>query len=175
MAWAFSLSSECGSDEEQAKQFAQHFKGVSWVISNNDHYQCRVDRFQDIEENWWCRIRPNTLSNTGINTPENAYAMTELGILLYEKLKSAPLFRYALVGIEVDEFRTFSELSADPSVLHIPGLVLAADLAQGFSDVSDFRPFSPGYIWQPYAGEIYNPLMTSTELKSKLNALLIVG
>jgi hypothetical protein len=35
--------------------------------------------------------------------------MTELGILLYQRLLSAPPFRYALAGIEVDEFRTYSE------------------------------------------------------------------
>ena len=32
--------------------------------------------------------------------------MTELGILLYQRLLSAPSFRYALVGVEVDEFKT---------------------------------------------------------------------
>jgi hypothetical protein len=51
--------------------------------------------------------------------------MTELGMLLYKHLRIAPPFRYALVGVEVDEFRTYSELIEDLPNLSIPGLVLA--------------------------------------------------
>jgi len=176
MAWAFSLSVECGSAESQARQFAQHFEGLTWVLSSGSQCQSQVDIFQDIEENWWCRIRPDNISNLGIDRPESAYAMTELGILLYQKLRTAPPFRYALVGVEVDEFRTFSELSGDAASLAIPGLVLSTELEKQFQEgLSSLRPFSPGYVWQPYAGEIYSPLMTSPELKSKLNELLAVG
>jgi hypothetical protein len=38
--------------------------------------------------------------------------MTELGILLYQTLRFTS-FRYAVVGVEVDEFRTYSELMED--------------------------------------------------------------
>ena len=47
--------------------------------------------------------------------------MTELGILLYQRLLSAPSFRYALVGVEVDEFRTYNELLEDLPNLAFPG------------------------------------------------------
>lgn len=174
MAWIFGLSAECGSDEERAKQFAKHFEGVTWMLSNGCPCQCRTDIFQDFEENWWCRVVPNNISEVGINSPESAYLMTELGILLYQHLRSTPAFRYALVGVEVDEFRTYSEL-LEESPISLPGLVLAIEVEQEMDLSSDFRLFSPGYVWQPYAGEIYNPLMTSSDLKSKLNALLTVS
>ncbi len=175
MAWIFSLSAECGSDKNKAVEFAQYFEGTTWILSNNRQCQCRADTFQDIEENWWCRVCPNNISQVGIVTPESAYIMTELGILLYQRLKSAPAFRYALVGVEVDEFRTYSELLEDSLNLSIPGLVFALDVGQTIGMCKAFRPFSFGYVWQPYEGEVYNPLMASPDLKNKLNELLAVS
>jgi hypothetical protein len=101
--------------------------------------------------------------------------MTELGIFFYQHLRSAIAFRYALVGVEVDEFRTYSELLEDTSELSIPGLVLATEVGQQLQLSSAYRTFSPGYIWLPYEGEIYNPLMTSPSLKNKLNELLLAS
>ena len=108
-------------------------------------------------------------------SPESAYLMTELGILLYQSLRFAPPFRYALVGVEVDEFRTYSELIEESSNLYIPGLVLANPINQKLGILPIFRPFIPNYVWQPYAGEVYNPLMASPNLKNKLNELLAVS
>jgi len=106
MVWIFSLSAECGADETKVKTLAQHFEGREWLLSNGRQCQCCTDTFQDIEQNWWCRVYPNNMSKVGIDSPESAYVMTELGILLYQTLRFAPPFRYALVGVEVDEFRT---------------------------------------------------------------------
>lgn len=175
MAWIFSLSAECGSDENKAKLFAQYFEGVTWTLSNGRQCQCRTATFQDVEENWWCRVTPNNISEIGIESPESAYLMTELGILFYQHLRSAPEFRYALVGVEVDEFRTCSELLEDSSELSIPGLVLAAEVGLGMGLSSAYRPFSSGYVWLPYEGEIYNPLMASPSLKNKLDELLLAS
>lgn len=175
MAWMFSLSAECGAQQAVAEEFSHHFDAVSWVLSNGSESQCRVGIFQDIEENWWCRVCPSSISEVGIDTPESAYLMTELGILLYQRLRSAPTFRYALVGVEVDEFRTYSELLEESSSLAFPGLVLAQTVWEAMGSSPGFRPFSPGYVWKPYEGEVYKPLMASSDLRSKLNELLIVG
>ncbi|MBD2593797.1 hypothetical protein H6G74_05570 [Nostoc spongiaeforme FACHB-130] len=174
MAWIFSLSAECGSDETTAHKFAQHFIGQIFILSNGSSCLCHVDTFQDIESNWWCRVYPSNISEVGIDSPESAYLMTELGILLYQKLRLAPPFRYALVGVEVDEFRTYSELIEDLPNLSIPGLVLSQIIEQEAAILPIFRQFSSGYIWQPYQGEIYNPLMVSPELKTKLDELLVI-
>ncbi|WP_026079604.1 hypothetical protein [Spirulina subsalsa] len=175
MSWIFSLSAECGSDESNVHQFAGYFEGISYLLSNGHQCKCCTDIFQDIEENWWCRISFNHLSEVGIDSPESAYLMTELGILLYQSLQLATTFRYALVGVEVDEFRTYSELMEELSSLSIPGLVLAKSFEQELGSLSGFRAFSANYIWQPYAGEVYNPLMMSPTLKNKLDELLAVG
>lgn len=175
MAWIFSLSAECGSDENNAKLFAQYFEEMTWTLSNGHQCQCRADIFQDFDENWWCRVYPNNISEIGIESPESAYLMTELGILFYQHLRTAPKFRYALVGVEVDEFRTYSELLEDASAFTIPGLVLATEVGEKVNLSSAYRPYCPGYVWLPYEGEIYNPLMASPSLKNKLNELLLAS
>jgi hypothetical protein len=100
--------------------------------------------------------------------------MTEIGIFLDQSLRLAPPFRYALFGMEVDEFRTYSEL-IEESALVFPGLVLAEAVWQAIGSSSLFRPFSLGYVWKPYEGEVYRPLIASPELKNKLDELLSVG
>ncbi|EKU96252.1 hypothetical protein Lepto7375DRAFT_0237 [Leptolyngbya sp. PCC 7375] len=172
MAWVFSLSAECGSNQNTAEQFAQHFETVSWSLSNGSQSQCCPTVFQDINENWWCRICPDGISEVGIEAPDSAYLMTELGILLYQHLQSAPTFRYALVGLEVDEFRTFDELLDESSTLSMPGLVLSESIWQSLSSPSVFRAFSSGYVWHPYEGETYKPLTVSPLLKEQMSRLL---
>jgi hypothetical protein len=169
MTWAFSLSAECGADQVAAGQLAQHFDGLCWVLANGLQSQCQTDTFQDFEGNWWCRVCPEGVSGTGIDTSDIAYTMTELGILLYQRLQSAPPFRYALVGVEVDEFRTYGELSTELPATCFPGLVLSETIWRSLA------AFSPGYVWQPYEGEIYKPLTVSPDLKNKLNELLVLS
>lgn len=172
MAWIFSLSVECGAEKNMAEQVASHFADSAWILSNGRESSCRIDLFQDIEDNWWCRVCPSQVSEIGVNAPEAAYIMTELGILLYQRLRTAPAFRYGLVGIEVDEFRTYNELLAEATVV-IPGLVLASSIGKELGQISGFQIFSSGYIWQPYEGEVYKPLVASRDLKEKLNELLV--
>ncbi len=99
MSWIFSLSAECGKEQTAAEQFSGYFDRVSGILSNNNQSQCQTGIFQDIEDNWWCRVTPSGIGEVGIDTPETAYIMTEIGILLYQHLRFAPTFRYALVGL----------------------------------------------------------------------------
>ena len=175
MSWIFSLSAECGTEKAIADEFSLYFDKVSWILSKNNQSQCHTAIFQDIEENWWCRVSPSGIGKVGIDTPETAYIMTEIGILLYQSLRFAPKFRYALVGLEVDEFRTYSELLEEVSLQSFPGLVIAETIWQLLGSPPAFRSFSLGYVWKPYQGEVYQPLMVSSDLKKKLNELLSVG
>ena len=45
MAWIFSLSAECGSDESNVNKFAQHFEAIEWLLSNGRQCLCRTDAF----------------------------------------------------------------------------------------------------------------------------------
>ena len=172
MAWVFSLSAECGTKEDSAKRFAQHFEDVSWVLSSGLQSQGQTRVFQDLDDCWWCQVYPNGISEMGIEAPDSAYLMTELGILLYQQLRSAPAFRYALVGLEVDEFRTYRELVDEFPNLSFPGLVLSSETWQAMASPTAFRPFSSSYVWQPYEGEVYRPLVVSPLLKEQMSRLL---
>jgi hypothetical protein len=175
MAWAFSLSAECGTEKSQAEKFAEHFRDLTWTIDNGIEAQCQANIFADVEGNWWCRVCPSGLSEIGIDAPESAYLMTELGILLYQRLRSAPTFRYGIVGVEVDEFRTYSELIDDGTVISLPGIVVDRDIWHLLGSPSGLRSFATGYFWKPYEGEVYKPLVTSSELKNKMSELLMAA
>ncbi|MBE9237016.1 hypothetical protein IQ227_13515 [Anabaena aphanizomenioides LEGE 00250] len=164
MAWIFSLSAECG-DKKSAEVLAIHFRVWFIPLETDEKYHVCVDTFQDIENNWWCRVYSDNISCIGIDSVKTANLMTELGFLFYKHLRlytttlPRTKFRYALVGVEVDEFRTYSELIEDLPNLSIPGLVLSTELTQGLETLSGFQEFSSGYIWQPYKGEVYHPSM----------------
>lgn len=173
MAWAFSLSVECGQSQDAAKRFAAYFEGTALTLLTGSSYQCHTTIFQDMDQSWWCRICPSDISETGIEAPDTAYLMTELGILLYQQLRAAPSFRYGIAGVEVDEFRTYSELLEEASIAGFPGLVLAEETWRALASPSTFRPFTQGYVWQPYEGEVYKPLTVSPALKEQMNNLLV--
>lgn len=176
MAWSFGLAAECGELEADAARFCQYFQGNILNLNDGSSFECRGDIFQDLEDNWWCRVCPQGVSLTGINTPETAYVMTEIGILLYRLLQSAPAFRFALVGVEVDEFRTYRELIEDREILAVlfPGLVLANSVWKSIGSPGSFRKFAEDYVWLSYAGEVYHPLRASSDLTERLDRLFVV-
>ena len=141
MVWSFSLAAECGELEADAARFLQHFQGSVLSLNDSSSFECQGDIFQDLEDNWWCRVCPQGVSLTGADTPETAYLMTEIGILLYRLLQSASAFRFALVGVEVDEFRTYHELIADRELLAVlfPGLVLDNSVWESIGSPGSFR------------------------------------
>ena len=148
----FSLSVECGTEQSQVEKFAEHFRDLKWTIGNRIEAQCQVDIFINEDGNWGCRVYPSGLNEIGVDAPESAYLMTELGILLYHRLRSAPYFRYGMVGIELDEFSTYSELIDDPTVASLPGIVVSEDILQLLDAPPAFRNFAMGYFWKPYEG-----------------------
>jgi len=176
MVWIFSLSAECGSSQSDAVRFAKHFNQIYWQLPNGVESKCNTGVFQDSEDNWWTRVCPSGITQVGITTPEDAYQMTEMGILLYQHLQYAPAFRYALIGLEVDEFRTYSELISENNHanLNFSGLVLNETLWQKMNHPVGFRVFAPGYFWKPYEGEVYKPLLASSALRDKLNELFAI-
>jgi hypothetical protein len=150
MAWLFSLSAECGPQKERAEALADHFRGLTITIADGSSYPCVGDTFQDADNNWWGRICPDGVTTNGINSVEEQRQLTEIGFALYERLRSAPAFRYALVGIGVDGIREFSELDDDVVTLDFNGLVLSDAVWQHLGSPGIFVPFAPGYRWRPF-------------------------
>jgi hypothetical protein len=149
MAWIFSLSVECGTQKEAAEAVAQHFRGLTVTLAHASEFPCGASTFCD-DEGWWACICPEGVSRSGIRHEQDAQQMTEIGFVLYERLRSAPPYRYALVGVEVDGFRYFRELDDDVVVCDFNGLVLADAVWQHVGSPGIFVPFTPGYRWRPF-------------------------
>ncbi|MEV6624342.1 hypothetical protein AB0M83_44235 [Amycolatopsis sp. NPDC051106] len=144
MAWIFALNAECGGRETHARDLARHFQGWSSRI------------FSDGGNGWWCGVTPEGLGEKGIESAEDATAFTAAGRRLYWMLRTAPpVYRYALAGVETDEFRTYDELMAENDLTRFPGLVVSEDIWAATGKRNAFSDFAPGYRWIPYRGEAY--------------------
>jgi hypothetical protein len=149
MAWVFSLSAECGELKNAAEAVAAHFQGLTVKISDGSQFICEASTFFS-EDGWWVCVCPDGVSRSGIRNEQDTRQMPEIGFALYERLRTAPCYRYALVGVEVDEFRSFSELEEDVSTFEFEGLVLAETVWERFGSLTDFVPFAPGYRWRQF-------------------------
>lgn len=149
MAWVFSLSAECGPEKVEAEAVARHFDGMIVTIDDGSTFACKAGPYHD-GEGWWACVCPDKVSRSGIRNEQDARQMTEIGFALYDRLRTAPPYRYALVGVEVDEFRRFSELDDDVVKLDFNGLVLADNVWQRLGSPGIFVPFAPGYRWRPF-------------------------
>lgn len=155
MALLFELASECGGRREDAEVFARHFEGFEWALSDGSEGRCGVTLLGDVDGNWWCFVYSTGVSTSGVVNEGEARRMSELGGLLYGRLMTAPPFRYARVGVEVEVFATISELLSADGEYHLPehGVVLAQEVWELLGRPPGFTPFSEGYCWRPYRGE----------------------
>lgn len=159
MAWVFSLSAECGNVRESAESFTTFFQGLVLTLSDGVEVICQANVFSS-GKGWWSLVNPSGVIISGGNETNyelcKAIRATEIGYLLYEQLKSAPPFRYAIVGWEVDGFRDENELDAD-DLETLSGLVLSQEICEKLNGQSKLQPFAVGYYWQPYKGESWQP------------------
>jgi hypothetical protein len=57
--------------------------------------------------------------------------------------------------------------------LSLPGVEVDRDIWQLLGSPSVLRSFATSYFWKPHEGEVYKPLVTSSELKTKMSELLM--
>jgi hypothetical protein len=157
MAYIFSLSAECGNLRENAETFTNYFQNLTLKLSDGLEILCSSNIFRDGANNWWSLVNPTGIIVSGRSEDKTELCKTErtseVGFLLYEHLKTAPPFRYAIVGWEVDGFREFD----DNDLQTLDGLVFSQEFCEKFNCFSKFKPFATGYYWQPYRGETWQP------------------
>jgi len=155
MAYTFELALECGSKREDALRLGKHFDGFEIHIPETTGSFLSICRFacwQDSELNWWCSVLPSNVSqgdaNNKITTGEQLMIVAQN---LYQRLKSAPSFRYAVVGNEVTPFDTFSQLMEKKGISHepFPGLVLSFAVWEQLNRPANYVPFSKDRYWLP--------------------------
>jgi hypothetical protein len=138
MAWFYSLSVECGG-EPAAHACAAHFSETGVDATARESH---------VDNAWWAVIVPEA---------DGDAARTAAAAQLYERLRSAPPFRFALTGEEAYEAITYAELDAeagaDPSFAdRFHGLVVDDEIRERLGSPSALEPFAPGYSWFPYRG-----------------------
>lgn len=158
MAWIFSLSIECGIAESDAKFICQYFEGLIVKFKDGQDTTFSTHILIDGEKNYWAVVSSRHIKVGGSDSPvlTDSQYTSEAGWQLYKKLKAAPVvFRYALVGWEVEEFRTFSQLDKEDLELGVfPGLVISNEIWERFGKPSHFEPFNESHFWQIYQGEL---------------------
>ena len=174
MAWFFELAAEFGLNQEDAEIFAVHFQGLNLSLVDHASSLLSANIWQASDDNWWCRVCPGGVSRSGIGNRDDAKQMTEIGILLYGHLRSAPSFRFALVGVETEECISYSELIDNKEFIiansHFNGLVINHEIWDHFEQPPIFEPFKDNYFWKPYKGEM-PPTFWAT--KSKMGELYL--
>lgn len=182
MGVIFGLSVECGSDRKQAELFAAHFQSLSFELITGKISTFSTEIYQDDEANWWVDSWPSNISVSGLcNSVEDAIDFSEAGFRMYAHLLLAPPFRFALVGVEVFQFITYSELINVLEINHqnnkenpFPlweGFVIHETILEKFGHPRSFLPFGNSYQWMQYNGERYSPLEGIHEYAKKLRIL----
>ncbi len=158
MAWIFELGAECGSDPENARAVGLHFDKLAWTLSDGTPIPIDFDPnylTMDDDRNWWASVAPRGLSRSGPRNATEFRQMVEATRMLFERLRSAPpKYRFALIGIEASTLFSVSDLPDRFSRPRLSGLVLSVELWISLGRPSIFVPFSPGYRWRPYEGDV---------------------
>ena len=143
----FMLCAECGPDQGRGLAVAAHFD--QHPLPSPGGAPCLAGAWAraDGEGNHWAELEPSGPVGHALS----AAARTAIGLALYERLRTAPPFRYALVGLEVQEFGLRSELT--PKAVTLSGRVLSDALAAELSGVPGGVTFAPGYMWTPWRGD----------------------
>jgi len=149
MAWIFSLSAECGPQKEAARAVARHFDKFVVTLGDGTSITCNGETFYD-GQNWWACVCPMGVTTTGIREEQDREQLTQIGSALYERLRTAPAFRYALFGVELNGFVYYKELDENIVTGGRKGLVLSETAWRHFGSPEIFVPFAPGYRWQPF-------------------------
>lgn len=151
MAWIFELGVECGDSPEATQAMADHFAGQIISVSNGMAVPCRCDR-----RDRWISVMPVGVIMGGseaIAALCRPRLASEIGLRLYDRLRTAPPFRFALAGWEASNCREYEELDEDIINLSFHGLVISDEIWARFGRPPIFMPFRPGYLWTPYLGE----------------------
>lgn len=155
MAIYFELAAEVGGNENAAGEFSRYFSNLTYTFPDGRSCHTPINPLikKDREGNWWSVITLSgaNITGRGDTLVETDDDLTSLGLFLYDRLRTAPPFRFAYIGYEVEEFRTYSELidNGEPDLPN-NGVVISSEIYEYLNKPPDFLPFAPGYFWIPW-------------------------
>lgn len=163
MAIYYFLALECGSIKNDSINLCNYFKGKNLNLSDGTQVQLLASTLMDEIGKWWVEVYPEGASYgspMGSDYRLLDYFTGELTRGLYNLLKKAPSFRYAIAGHEVEFFVLYNELEGYIKEGAYEGFILSRELWLSFNKQKNFKYFSDGYVWYPYlknslAGQSY--------------------
>ncbi len=171
MAVHYYLAVAC-ADQAAATAMFDCFEGLPVSLTDGLTTSCWAKSLEDTTAAiWWSLVFPRGASINGHgrdHKPEpnltSRAQRSKIGHLLYQRLQSAPAFRFARYGEEVidpgydGDHNIYYEAMRDPrdpSILaeEWNGLVLNEEMWEMAQRPDQYKPFRPGYYWTPYTGE----------------------
>jgi hypothetical protein len=165
MAIYYYLAVGC-ADESGARTVSAHFDGITLALADGLSILCSSYLHRDPEGACWSITRPYGAGHnaTGLDgRPEPNLATgtqrMEIGRLLYDRLLTAPDFRYALFGAEAldnffDAHSTYNAVLREPAMIAPgwAGLVVDESFWEQSGRPAAYERFRPGYYWVPWPG-----------------------
>ncbi len=149
MGWTFELAVECGTDHEAAAAVKEHFDGLTFQIDGETNGQWMVEYLSEDEDGrWWVTVLP-FIRGRPLESVDDPQMLAAAARKLYDRLRSAPQFRFAVVGNETFQFNraeALHELLGHPA---LRGLVVSEELFETLGRPIGFAHFSDGYRWLP--------------------------
>lgn len=149
MAIIFEMWVETGESKEDAINIQNYFKEVGIIKTELGEYPIRT---------YHATLKGSMITVEGIPTrgqysKEIAIELTLIGFQYYRHLKDAPVFRFALVGYDVDGAYELEDFIKDPTdLIDVPGIVIRKDLYEIIGSPGNLVEFRPDYVWTPYEG-----------------------
>jgi hypothetical protein len=119
MALIYHLAAHC-KNQHIAQHMVHKYAGQTFVFNSDKGtlYNGDVCRFsarttEPSVKEWWCEIIPSGVTNSGIANEQEAKRADEFANVMYGMLKNEPYFGYAIIGVEVGEFRDLAEMVKD--------------------------------------------------------------
>ncbi len=152
MAMYFNLVAQCGYEENNAEEMAEHFRDSVLRFRNGLTTRCRCWIQQDLKGYWWAIATPLGASygsciegDTYLLTSDEQYE--QLRDLLYRQLLSAPPFLCASANWEIQDdyiFHQGNPMDEDYSFAEFD--ILCGDLWNDLQRPIEYSFFKEGYV-----------------------------
>ncbi len=154
MAVYYFLSVECGPSEDLSLNVCNYFTDKILKLTDGTKVSLQCSYGKDKIGNYWVEVIPegvNYGSPSGSDYRLVDYFTGEITQQLYDLLKIAPHFRYALAGYEVEFFILFKELAKCLEDGCYEGMILSEELWKKFGKSDMYVPFCKGFMWYPFS------------------------
>lgn len=154
MGHFYGLAAEFGKDKESCEKFIDFFSNRT-IKTIRGEYPL-TNYFQPNESNFWSWTVPKNLPSGHVHSQEDPLTLKLIGEELLRLVKSVPVFRYCILGIDIDVYLTEKELFQDPHFIDkIDGFIIREDLYNELGRPGTFTEFIPEFVWNKYQGKMF--------------------